>query len=116
MYFDTLISDGDFSISDSGLPIQISGVDALIQSAIIRLSIKKGSFIYDPALGSELLSLDLNKIDDFAIFNMVSDALLSMKEISVKKVEKIIDPNKNSIYIKVFICVGQFNTSFDINN
>ena len=51
---DTAIKDGDFQTNGSGLPVRISGVRELLQRAVFRLTVKKGSFFYDQQLGSRL--------------------------------------------------------------
>lgn len=51
---DTLLKDGQHSPNDRGLPVAISGVEKLLQQALIRLIIPRGSFPYDLELGSRL--------------------------------------------------------------
>ncbi len=113
---DTLLKNGDFSLSPSGIPIKISGIESIIQSAIIRLTIKKGSFIYDKSLGSTLLDLDLNKIDDQTIFNIVSESLAPIHNISVRAIKKIIDVEKESINLKITLNINNSLFDIDINN
>ncbi|MFQ9873062.1 MAG: hypothetical protein ACLRVT_08795 [Oscillospiraceae bacterium] len=47
---DTAIKNGDFETNHNGLPIAISGVQELLQRAMFRLTVKKGSFFYDQQL------------------------------------------------------------------
>ncbi|MGI6402821.1 MAG: histidine kinase [Oscillospiraceae bacterium] len=54
---DTLLENGTYALDERGLPIPITGVRALIQRLLIRLSVRKGSFLPDPSLGSELYRL-----------------------------------------------------------
>ncbi|HHY52636.1 MAG TPA: histidine kinase [Clostridiales bacterium] len=51
---DTLLENGTYALDERGLPIPITGLRALIQRLLIRLSVRKGSFLPDPNLGSEL--------------------------------------------------------------
>ena len=51
---DTLLAFGDHKTDGCGLPVVLTGAQEIIQRALIRLSVKKGSFAPDPALGSEL--------------------------------------------------------------
>ena len=41
---DTAIKDGDFQTNGSGLPVQISGARELLQRAVFRLTVKRGSY------------------------------------------------------------------------
>lgn len=51
---DTLLEHGTHALDERGLPVPVTGLRALIQRLLIRLSVRKGSFLPDPALGSEL--------------------------------------------------------------
>lgn len=72
---DTAISDGDFMLDSNGIPISIYGIQEILQRALIRLTVRKGSFIYDTNLGS-----DLYKIKKTASTNIKSRALSMVKE------------------------------------
>jgi len=72
------------------LPVNINGVDELLQRAIFRLNFKKGSFLYDKNLGSELYKLDKTK----STAELKAEALMlgrkaleEMSEIDISKVE-----------------------------
>ena len=54
---DTAISNGDFICDSKGIPVELTGYDELLQRVLIRLTVKKGSFIYDTSLGSRLYTL-----------------------------------------------------------
>ena len=63
---DTAIANGDWTVNGNGIPVVLSGFEEQLQRAFIRLSIKQGSFAYDPLLGSRLYTLkptdsDLNE-------------------------------------------------------
>lgn len=51
---DLLLENGDFKKSSHGKTIPINGLDELKQRIYIRLKVKRGSFIYNRNLGSEL--------------------------------------------------------------
>lgn len=51
---DTMLQNGDFVRGRGGLPRVINGSEEWIQRAMIRLTVRKGSFPLDPKLGSEL--------------------------------------------------------------
>lgn len=54
---DTMLRQGDFARGPGGLPKAIGGREENIQRALIRLTVKKGSFALDPGLGSQLWRL-----------------------------------------------------------
>lgn len=56
---DTALNDaGDFALDDRGMPYLLSGLAELMQRVKLCLQIKKGSFLYDRSLGSELHTLE----------------------------------------------------------
>ena len=52
-----LTPDGDFLLRSNGLPIKISDVKEILQKLLIKLTTRKGSFIYDENFGSNLYKL-----------------------------------------------------------
>jgi hypothetical protein len=54
---DALIKNGDFALDQGKRPMAIKGIEELIQRALFRLMIPKGSFELDKSLGSELYRL-----------------------------------------------------------
>ena len=56
---DTLLKNMDHARDGCGLPVTITGQRARIQRLLIRLGVRKGSFLPDPQLGSELHKLPL---------------------------------------------------------
>jgi len=54
---DTLPENMTHAAGPGGLSAEISGIRAVIQRLLIRLSVRKGSFLPDPELGSELYKL-----------------------------------------------------------
>lgn len=51
---DTLLQNGETAVDERGCHIMISHSHALMQRARIRLTVRRGSFIYDRNLGSRL--------------------------------------------------------------
>lgn len=85
---DTLLINGDFKKDTRGMLISVYSEQEILQRALIRLAVKKGSFIYDKDLGSELHKL---KRSDIKLLNRtalgyVQDALYPMNELSVNDV------------------------------
>ena len=56
---DAKIENGDTVVDSSGNVVMISDSDALFQRAVMCISAKLGSFIYDRKLGSRLAEFDL---------------------------------------------------------
>jgi phage gp46-like protein len=60
---DIRLERGDFAVGGAGLPVSVGGKEELLQRALIRLSIPRGSFSYDMELGSRLHTLVLSGAD-----------------------------------------------------
>lgn len=54
---DILLENGDVKRDERGFPAVADGAQALVQRAMIRLSVRRGSFLQDPQLGSTLHTL-----------------------------------------------------------
>lgn len=84
---DIALENGSFKVDSRGYPISISGLNDILQRAIIRLLVKKGSFVYDENLGSNLSTLKSSYISDGTLkqraLDYIKEALKPMKEISV---------------------------------
>lgn len=85
---DTLLQNGDMGCGANGLPRTVTGAEELIQRAIIRLTVRRGSFALDPALGSELYKLGACANASLAATaeNFVRQALLPLATITVNEV------------------------------
>jgi phage gp46-like protein len=88
---DTLLAGGDHARNSRGLPIKLTGDRELIQRALLRLCVRKGSFAEDPGLGSELYKLaqaramgaaDMERL----ALSYAQEALLPMPQVSVAAV------------------------------
>lgn len=55
--------NGDIALSELGKPYRISGKDEIQQQLYILLSAKKGGFIYDRELGSDIFTVDLSALN-----------------------------------------------------
>ena len=85
---DTLLAGGDHSTDARGLPRRITGTQELIQRALIRLQVKKGSFALDPSLGSELHKLRRSgsETNNRLAMGYVQEALAPLQGVSVESV------------------------------
>lgn len=55
---DILLENGDLTLTPAGEYVYVSGIDDALQKAILCAKIRKGSFIYNKNLGSELRGVD----------------------------------------------------------
>lgn len=112
---DFLLLDGDMAADYNGDMQSVKGLKEILQRAMIRLTVKKGSFAYQSDLGSELYHLDLYRIDDFLLFSYVSEALKEIQEITVMEVEKKIDYEEKVLYLTVYLKVSGEDAILEIN-
>ena len=111
---DTLLKDGIISANANGLPVQVSGIDEITQRALIRLSVRKGGFIYDPDLGSDLFNISVTKTDEGTLKSIVCEALKDMPGVTIDSVEKIVDYEEKNLYLKVYLRISGQAAAFDI--
>ncbi|MBE6833438.1 histidine kinase [Faecalispora sporosphaeroides] len=84
---DTRLDGGDFAVGANGLPGSVGGREELLQRALIRLTVPRGSFSYDPELGGRLHTLVLSGADLSArARELVEEALAAMPGVSVEQV------------------------------
>jgi len=83
---DTMLYQGDHFLDSRGLPVSIGGARELIQRALIRLQVQKGSFGQDPELGSDLHKLGRSAGEDNTrrAMSYVREALAPIPEIGVE--------------------------------
>lgn len=112
---DTALKDGDFYLGTTGKPIAISGIKELLQRVLIRLTVKKGSFIYDKDLGSDLYTLkNTNKdIKNQAII-MVKEALADMREIEVEDISIKFTDSSENLKLNVLLSINNNKEEVEI--
>lgn len=111
---DLLLSNGDHALNQRGLPIQIDGNSELVQQAIIRLTVPKGSFELSPDLGSSfstLLSIPNNRRQEMAL-QLAKEALVTLQGI---RVDSVVYSYLSLDSIKLEICLTVDNQSFYTN-
>lgn len=102
---DTLIKDGDLFIDENGELKKITDEPEKLQRALFILSTEKGSFSFDRELGSKLYTLGSyseQELDDAAT-EIVSNALIGVEGISVKKVKAQKQGNDYHLDISLYI-------------
>lgn len=113
---DNLLIDGDMIPDFAGDVQKIRGYKEIIQRAMIRLTMKKGSFAYQPELGSRLHHLDIHKIDQFTLLSIVSEALADMEEITVLDVERTVNQSEKILYLTVYLQINGQNAMLEVKN
>jgi hypothetical protein len=113
---DNLIVNGDMVLDSNGDVELITGVQELIQRAMIRLTMKQGAFVYDQSLGSTLHNLDIHQIEDNTLLSIVRDALSPIEEITVQGVEKSVDPSRQILYLTVYLNIDGRDAILELNN
>lgn len=112
---DTALKDGDFYLGTTGKPIAISGIKELLQRVLIRLTVKKGSFIYDKDLGSDLYTLkNTNKdIKNQAII-MIKEALADMRKIEVEDISIKFTDSSENLKLNVLLSINNNKEEVEI--
>jgi phage gp46-like protein len=84
-----MLYKGDHFIDARGLPVVVEGPRELIQRALIRLQVQKGSFPQDRELGSDLYKLRRSGSEDNTrkAMSYVREALAPIPELSVERVK-----------------------------
>ena len=79
------IVNGRFTANGLGMPEVLEGMEALLQRVYNRLNIKRGSFCYDPKLGSRIPEMKV--WDRMRVLQFAAEALLPCPEIRVTDAE-----------------------------
>ncbi|MEG1954003.1 MAG: hypothetical protein RR115_07205 [Hydrogenoanaerobacterium sp.] len=98
-----------------GMPYTVAQDEELAQRAIIRLTVRRGSFAADKALGSELYSLGDSRIKNLntAAFNMVRQALLPISEFDV--LSTVCTKSGENLLIKILLNIGDKIKKLEVN-
>lgn len=113
---DNLIVNGDMALDGNGDVQLVTGIQEVIQRAMIRLTVKQGAFAYDQTLGSRLHYLDIHQVDDYTLLSMVREALDDIDEITVSGVEKSVDKDHQILYLTIYLKISGQDAILEINN
>lgn len=102
----TKLLDGDFATNAYGHLLAAVGSDEIIERALIRLRVKKGSFIYNKDLGSKLHLLDLNSADENQLMAAVCDALSPIQEVEVTEVKRLVDKGNDTLSLSIDLLIN----------
>ncbi len=112
---DTALKNGDFCLGTTGKPFLISGAKEILQRALIRLTVKKGSFIYDKNLGSRLYTLksSTGNLKNTASI-LVNEALADMKEVKVDSVDVSFADSAENLRISVNLSIDKNKEELEV--
>lgn len=114
---DTMLAGGDQYRDARGLPAAITGIQELIQRALIRLTVRKGSFALDPELGSELRRLRGGPSEalDRAALSYAQEALAPLSG-QVSAVSATCRPQgQNSMLVDVCVAIDRAYYQLEVN-
>lgn len=104
---DTLIENGDFNLSQNGLPIAIVGASELLQRARFCLSVPRGSFLHNKNFGSRLFELPDSTVDakDALALSMAQESLKNQPQIKAysAQIQYAQDGKINAVKIMLLI-------------
>lgn len=111
---DNLLKNGNIVSDYEGSVQTVSGIKELAQSAMIRLTVRRGSFPYDQSLGSGLFDLDIHAADKEEIQSIVEEALQDMDEVAVTGIEKKIDEKNRALYLQIDLKINGVEESLSV--
>lgn len=87
---DVKLINGDINVSLSGEYIFIAGIDEVVQRAELCAKIRKGSFVYNKALGTDLGAIDADSaLADKTAEMLLAEVLMGTKaKVSVSSLSK----------------------------
>lgn len=106
---DVKIENKDVVTESTGVLMRLTGLDAMFQRAFINIASKKGSFVYDRELGTDISGIDLTTEDAKdrleLVFNEAlvncSNAVAQVLEIDEKiKVKILIDGQSREVEVE----------------
>lgn len=102
----TKIENGDYCIDSHGVIMQCDYIESILQRAQILLKMKKGSFILNDKLGSELHTLDIHSCTNELLKVYISEALAPIKEIEFYDVKRDVNKKDDAISLNVYIRIA----------
>lgn len=104
---DTAISSGDFIFDSYGQPMELGGYEEILQRVLIRLGVKKGSFVYDENLGSRLYTLkSTDKNIREKALSLVREALINIREVIVENVFTTLTNDGENLELNIILSIN----------
>ncbi len=102
---DIKIENKDIALDISDNFIEVSGIEQAIQQIKLAIGVKKGSFIYDRNLGSEIHKADFSgKSICKEIESLINESLVSLGEVYVTV--NSIRENQGKFYADITVNMG----------
>ena len=109
---DTALKNGDFAKNSSGKIYSINAMEETLQRCKILLTVRQGSFVYNPQLG---LRADDERLQGNALV-LVQEALYSVPQVTVESVTAKVENN----VIRLLVSISAYNQTevleVNINN
>lgn len=105
-----MVSDYDGSVRT------ITGIAELVQAAMIRLTMRRGSFPYQSELGSRLFDMDIHHATEESVWSVVEEALQGMEEVTVLGVKRRIDPKEQRLYLTIDLQINGEEQQITVTN
>lgn len=104
---DTAVSNGDFVFDSRKKLIEIDGYEEILQRVLIRLGVKKGSFVYDESLGSKLSTLKAtDKNINYKALTLVKEALIDISEVIVDNVYSTLSNDGENLELNIILSIN----------
>lgn len=101
---DIKIENGDTIISESGIPEMVSGIEEAIQKVNLAIKIRKGKFIYDRNIGTQIDSVIFEDKNASETVEMMLNECLIDTCVSVKV--NYIETRQNKTYAGITVTNG----------
>lgn len=104
---DTAVSNGNFICDSQNHLIELNGYNELLQRVLIRLCVKKGSFVYDENLGSRLYTLKASDANlPQKALSLIREALIDLSEVTVNNVYTFLSSDKEHLELNIILSVN----------
>lgn len=114
---DTLLYNGQHQYNNQGSPVMVGGVQELMQRAMIRLIVPRGSFPDDPGFGSRLRSIPAAgsaALRNSQALAFVREALLPIREIAVQGVQCAFQPDSQRMHIRLLLTTAGESSKVEV--
>lgn len=112
---DTMLRGGDHVVGTQGVLLSVTGQEELLQRAMLRLSIPRGSFPLDPLLGSEFFRLGqlTPPARNRAALSYAKEALASLPQVEVRAVD-CQQPAPETLALTLSLVLNQQTTQVEV--
>ena len=112
---DVLLRDGDMVIGHDGSALSVSGAHELLQRAVLRLAVRRGSLPHDPAFGSYLHQLGGagGALNEKALA-ACRETLAPMPDVRVRSADCQFSPDAGRLHVRVGLEAGHQNYQLEV--